>query len=78
MAILPHRVTLTAPTTKDLSSADDWCRGTWPYTHGATWYCGWFNHSPSGGYTKTWSFQFKEDAIMFQLTWSDWVVTHHE
>lgn len=70
MALLPHRVKLVGTYDK-MTQAREWCHQQWPNTHQATWYYGplFAPHSQLGNYTQTWSFQFQEDAVMFELTW---------
>ena len=71
MALLPHRVKLEADYDK-IIKAREWCHQQWPNTHQATWYYGpLFAPHPHGGgyYTETWFFQFREDAVLFELTW---------
>lgn len=70
MAVLPHHVELKN-TSAVLDQAQEWCHKQWPNTHQATWYSGPIKEpltrrlQPS----RIWSFQFKEDAAMFEVTW---------
>lgn len=68
MALLPHRVKLEADYDK-IIKAREWCHQQWPNTHQATWYYGPLFDTLRGIYQQTWSFQFKEDAVLFELTW---------
>ncbi len=75
MAQLPYTATLEAPTRQELDQVQEWCLQMWPYTHGATWYQGlmrplcWADIMNSK-LACTWGFQFREDLMMFLLTWS--------
>ena len=70
MALLPHRVKLEGAYDK-MTKAREWCHQQWPNTHQATWYYGplFASHTQSGIYHQTYSFQFREDAVLFELTW---------
>jgi hypothetical protein len=80
MATLPYRATVQTQLESELVEVQDWCRSTWPNTHGATWYRDWVSpvlrveHGrPVNRYLCTWSFQFEEDLRMFQLAWYDFL-----
>lgn len=72
MALLPHRVKLVGPYDK-MIQAREWCHRQWPNTHQATWYYGPLfapRITQQEEYFQTWSFQFQEDAVMFELIWA--------
>jgi len=71
MALLPHSVKLTG-TYEKLTQAREWCHQQWPNAHQAAWYYGPLFApliTQHGNYFQTWRFQFREDAVIFELTW---------
>ena len=70
MAELPYRVKLEGAYDK-MIQAREWCHQQWTNTHQATWYYTqlFAPHTQRGIYHQTWSFQFNEDAVFFELTW---------
>lgn len=70
MAKLPYTATLVSLTAEDIVDVQHWCLQMWPDTLENTWNRYWAMRELGSTYSCTWAFEFREDLMMFLLTWS--------